>query len=132
MDHPLILFDGYCILCNGAVDFVIKHDPNRQFKFASLQSEAGKKALPQHLDPNKIPDSIVLVSNDRAYFRSTAVLKVAGGLSGLWPIFYMLLIVPVFLRDWVYNIVARYRYNWFGKRDSCRLPTAEIADRFLS
>jgi predicted DCC family thiol-disulfide oxidoreductase YuxK len=130
-DHPIILFDGVCNLCNGAVQFVIRHDPKGIFKLAALQSEAGQALLKKHqLDPEAL-HSIVLILDDKVYRQSRAALEIARRLSGAWPLLYVFIIVPYFLRDWIYDWIAANRYRWFGKQDACMIPTPELRSRFL-
>ena len=127
----IVLFDGICNLCNGSVQFMIRHDRKGKFRFASLQSETGKALQEKyHFDPSVL-DTIILIENDRAYIRSTGVLRIARGLDGLLPALYVFTIVPVFIRDFVYKMVARNRYRWFGHRDECMIPTPELRERFL-
>ena len=127
----IILFDGVCNLCNGWVNFVIDRDPNGHFSFAPLQSVFARKMLGHHrIDPEST-DSIVLITRGRPYVKSRAVLEIARRLSGLWPLFYILVIIPGFLRNPIYDLVARYRYKWFGKSDQCRMPTKELENRFI-
>ncbi|WP_408007853.1 thiol-disulfide oxidoreductase DCC family protein [Pseudalkalibacillus sp. A8] len=126
----ILLFDGECNLCNGIVQFVIKRDPSAQFKFAALQSETGQKLLKQYNLPPRF-DSFVLIENDKAYQKSSAGLKVARHLNGGWHLFTIFKIIPTPIRDVVYNFIARNRYKWFGKRDSCMMPTPDIKSRFL-
>jgi|GraSoiStandDraft_1057264.scaffolds.fasta_scaffold71678_2 predicted DCC family thiol-disulfide oxidoreductase YuxK len=130
-DKPVILFDGVCNLCNRAVQFIIKRDKKKQFLFASLQGKAGSELLKQFDLPVSQSNSFVLIENQKAYTRSTAALRVAKKLSGGWSILYGLLILPSFLRDPVYNLIAKKRYRWFGKRDECMIPTLEQKERFL-
>jgi predicted DCC family thiol-disulfide oxidoreductase YuxK len=126
-----VLFDGVCNLCNSSVNFVIDHDPAGYFKFASLQSEEAGVLLAQHgLDAGYL-DSIILLEEGRLYRNATAALRIARRLSGAWPLLYAFIVVPRPVRDRVYGWVARNRYRWFGKRDQCRLPTAELRERFL-
>ncbi len=132
MEGPIILFDGVCNLCNGAVQFIIRHDKNKIFRFASLQSEAGRHLLVRHNLPAAQLDSFILVENDKAYDRSTGALRVAKKLNGLIPLLYGFIIVPKFIRNGVYNWVARNRYKWFGKKEECMIPTPELRARFLS
>jgi predicted DCC family thiol-disulfide oxidoreductase YuxK len=128
----VVLFDGLCNLCSGSVQFIIKRDPDQRFQFASLQSEFGQKALIRlGLDVNKL-HSIVVLSEGKVYHRSDAALQIARNLGGLWPIFYIFKFLPRFFRDWLYNIVARYRYKLFGKKDECWIPTPQLSDRFIS
>jgi predicted DCC family thiol-disulfide oxidoreductase YuxK len=127
----IILFDGVCNLCNGAVTYVIKKERQDSFRFAALQEEPGKSLLTKYgIDPADT-DSIVLIENDRAYVRSTAALRIARKLKGLYPLFYGFIVIPPFLRNWVYNWVAKNRYRWFGKRDSCMIPSPELRSKFL-
>lgn len=127
---PLILFDGDCNLCNGAVQFVIRRDPAARFSFASLQSEAGRRALAEAGEQD-LPDSIVLVQGSRVRVKSAAALAIARGLRLPWPLLSVFWLVPYPLRDLVYDWVARNRYRWFGKRDSCWVPTPELRARFV-
>ncbi|MBO9620009.1 MAG: DUF393 domain-containing protein [Niabella sp.] len=128
--HPIILFDGVCNLCNGAVQFIIKRDKRGVFRFASLQSEIGKKLLAQYLIPSNY-GSIVLIEGNKAWTKSTAVLRLSRRLSGAWPLLYLCLAIPRFLRDPVYNFVARNRYKWFGRREECWVPTEQLKERFI-
>ena len=129
--HSIILFDGVCNLCNGAVLFVIRHDKKNQFVFASLQSEEGKKILADYnLDKNEM-NSFILVENGKAYERSSAALHVVKKLNGLWSFLYGFIIVPKFIRDGIYNIIAKKRYQWFGRKDECMIPTPELRAKFL-
>jgi predicted DCC family thiol-disulfide oxidoreductase YuxK len=127
----IILFDGVCNLCNGAVQFIIKRDKKQQFRFASLQGKAGNEFLKKFDLPANIYDSFILLEGDKVYKRSTAALRIAKNLSGGWKLLYGLMIVPRFIRDVVYNIIAKNRYKWFGKRNECMIPSPELKDRFL-
>lgn len=130
-EHPLVLFDGICNLCNGSVQAVIKRDSKKIFRFASLQSEHGQKQLNDlAFDPIQL-DSVVLVHKGMVHIKSDAVLQIFS-LMGAWGKSILLLrIVPRFLRDIVYDWVAKHRYGWFGKQDSCMIPSPELEDRFL-
>lgn len=130
-NQAVILFDGVCNLCNGFVQFVIKHDRQGYFKFTALQSEAGQKILQQTNFSNTSLHTVVLVENGKVYVRSTAALKVLARLDGFWPITYAAIILPAFLRDVIYMGIARNRYRWFGKQESCMVPTPELKSRFL-
>lgn len=127
---PIILFDGVCNLCNGSVQFIIKRDKEAKFRFASLQSEAGRKILEQFHLPLDTFNSFVLYQDDKIYTRSTAALRVFSQLKG-WKWVGALSYVPRFIRDGVYNLIARNRYRWFGKKDVCMIPTPELKSRFL-
>ena len=128
---PIILFDGICNLCDGAVQFIIKHDPDGIFLFASLQSEAGQNLLKQFQLPLENFNSFILLQNDKAYNKSTGALKVARQIKGAWSWLYIFMIIPKFIRDAVYDWIAQNRYKWFGKKDACMLPTPELKARFL-
>lgn len=131
ISRPVLFFDGECNLCNGAVQFVVRHDKKNQFLFATLQSEAGKQAR-QNLQQNaNVPESVILYYNGRYFVRSSAALHTAKLLGGLWPICYAGIIIPRFLRDAVYDFVSRNRYKWFGKRNECMIPSEELKKRFL-
>lgn len=129
----MVLFDGVCNLCNGAVTFAIDRDPQSHLRFASLQSPAGRKLLADlgHPVPEGDPASIVLVDHGKVYERSGAALRVVRHLSGAWFLLGALLIVPAPLRDLVYRWVASHRYAWFGRSDICRVPTPELRARFI-
>lgn len=139
---PVLLFDGVCNLCNAAVRFVMDNDRTGRIMFASLQSDVGRALVGPEDVARKLvhpaghagtndPGTFVFVEDGRRYERSTAALKVARHLGGLWPIFAILEVVPVGLRDAVYDFVAARRYGWFGRADACRIPTPEEASRFL-
>jgi predicted DCC family thiol-disulfide oxidoreductase YuxK len=128
--HPVIFFDGVCNLCNNTVQFVIKRDKEQRFRFASLQGEAGQAMLQQNQLPHGHFNSFILYENGQAYFRSTAALKMLSQLKG-WKWTRIFMLVPRFLRDGVYNLVARNRYRWFGKKDACMIPTPDLKSRFL-
>ncbi len=120
--QPIIFFDGVCNLCNGAVQFIIKYDKLNIFKFASLQSEVGEQMLnPYGLSACKLT-SIVLLQNGKVYDKSSAVLRIAKQLKFFWTL-YLFIIIPKFIRDWLYDLVAKNRYNLWGKQESCILPS---------
>lgn len=128
--EKIILFDGECNFCDHSVQFIIKNDPEGRFKFASIQSEIGKKLLNQINVPEDT-DSFILIVKDRYYSKSSAALRICKDLKGFWKIFYVFLIVPRPIRDLFYRILAKNRYKWFGKKNSCMLPSPEIRNRFL-
>lgn len=131
IQHKIVLFDGVCNLCNNSVVFIIKQDKEDRFRFAALQDEAGEKITNQYqIDTDKV-DSIVLVDNEKAYTESDAALRIALYLNGLYPLLYGFMIVPRFLRNWVYDLIAGNRYKWFGKKDNCMIPTPELKSKFL-
>ncbi|NLR68341.1 thiol-disulfide oxidoreductase DCC family protein [Chitinophaga varians] len=127
----IILFDGVCNLCNGSINFVIRHDRRGHFRFAPLQSDAAATLAATHQIDISQMASFILVQNGKAYTKSTAALRVARQLPFPWKLLYAGIIFPRFIRDGVYNIIARNRYRWFGRKDSCMVPTPEIKERFL-
>lgn len=129
--YNIILFDGECNFCDQSVQFIIKRDKHAVYKFASIQSEIGQSLLEKHQIPPSI-DSLILIKQDVFYTKSTAALNICRQLTSGWKLLYSLLLIPKPLRDYIYNIVARNRYKWFGKNDSCILPTPDIKKRFLS
>ena len=129
--HKIILFDGVCNLCNDAVKFIIRHDKKDVFRFTALQSAVGMVMVTeQGIDTSKI-DSIILIDEDKSFAKSTAALKIARHLEGGYPLLYGFMIVPNFIRNWVYDIIAKNRYKWFGKKDACMIPTPELKKKFL-
>jgi predicted DCC family thiol-disulfide oxidoreductase YuxK len=130
--HPLVLFDGVCNLCAGVVRFVIERDPEARFRFAPLQSELGRALKLRHgLDPDALA-SFVLIDADGAATRSTAVLRILRGLGAPWRWLYLLRAIPLPLRDALYGFVAGNRYRWFGRRDTCLVPSPDLRSRFLA
>jgi predicted DCC family thiol-disulfide oxidoreductase YuxK len=130
-EAPVIFFDGFCNLCNGAVQFTIERDDKNIFRFASLQSDyAQEKLKPYAMEPEQ-GESMVLLENGKVYERSTAALRVARRLGGAWPLLYGLIIIPRFVRDAIYNYVGKNRYKWFGKQESCWVPTPELRSKFI-
>jgi predicted DCC family thiol-disulfide oxidoreductase YuxK len=130
--NPLILFDGVCNLCNSSVQYVIKHDPHRLFRFASLQSAFGQKILSDYDLPLNEYNSFILFNDNKIYTRSTAALLVSKKLKGFIKSLYIFIIVPKFIRDAMYNIIAKNRYKWFGKKQVCWLPSPELKSLFLN
>jgi predicted DCC family thiol-disulfide oxidoreductase YuxK len=127
----IILFDGMCNFCNTSVNKIIKYDKKNVFKFAAIQSDAGKKLLTElSIDTLKI-DSILLIENNTLFTKSTAVLKIAKQLSGLYKLGYAFIIIPPFIRDTIYDFIAKNRYKWFGKKESCMIPSIEVREKFL-
>lgn len=125
------MFDGVCNLCNNTVQFILKRDKKKQFLFGSLQGKAGQQLLRQFNLPTADFNSFVLAEGDRFYTRSTAVLRMLKRLGGGWSLLYGFIVVPKFIRDGIYNWVARNRYKWYGRRDECMIPTPELKARFL-
>jgi len=131
ISHKIILFDGVCNLCNSTVQRVIKNDKHDVFRFTALQTAVGQVIVNEHgIDTSKT-DSIILIDGDKAYVKSTAALRIAKNLSGAYPLFYGFMIVPNFIRNWVYDFIAKNRYRWYGKQESCMVPTPELKKKFL-
>jgi predicted DCC family thiol-disulfide oxidoreductase YuxK len=129
--NAIILFDGVCNLCSGAVKFVLKRDRKGWFRFAALQTDTGRQLLESHGLPLDSMATIVLIEGSACFTKSTAALRIARHLGGLWPLATVFRIVPRPIRDAVYDFVARHRYRWFGKKPSCMIPSPEEAARFL-
>ena len=127
---PVILFDGVCNFCNRWVQFVMRRDGGF-FRFAPLQSESGAKLLSEHGLAPDYTASIVLIEDGKFFAASDAALRIAAHLRGAWPLFGALRVVPRPLRDWVYQFIAKNRYRWFGKRETCMLPSEEERGRFI-
>lgn len=128
----LILFDGVCNLCNSSIQYVIKHDKKDIFMYAPLQGDTGEKIISYyHIDTNKI-DSIILYAPEKGiYYKSTAALKAASELGFPTNLLSIFLIVPAFMRNWVYDFIAKNRYKWYGKKDACMIPTLKLKNKFL-
>ena len=130
-DHPVILFDGVCNFCNAVVKFVVRQDKKKIFRFAALQSPAGETLLKKYQLDWQRRDSFVLIDNAKVYQRSSAALRLYGKLSWYWKWTQLFWIIPRFLRDGIYDLIARNRYKWFGKKEVCMIPTPELKERFL-
>lgn len=132
MKTYIVLFDGVCNLCNSTVQFIIKRDTHNQFKFSSLQSEYGQNFLKErNLDSSDFK-SIILYEPEVAYYtKSTAALKIAQNLGFPYNLLSVFLLIPSFIRDWIYSLVSKYRYHLFGKKDSCMIPTPENKRKFI-
>jgi predicted DCC family thiol-disulfide oxidoreductase YuxK len=131
-DNPVILFDGVCNFCNSAINFTLKRNTKANIFFAPMQSEAGQKLLQQNNLPADDMQSFIFIEDGVVYKQSTAALKVCRHLRGGWPLCYGLIIVPKFIRDGIYNWIAKNRYKWFGVRQACMIPTPEVRARFLN
>lgn len=129
--QPVILFDGVCNFCNGAVNFVIKRDKKALIQFAPLQSEKGRMFSRQFGFSEEDMKTFLFIEDGRVYTKSTAALRVCRYLGALWPLCYGFIIVPKFIRDGMYNWIAKNRYKWFGKKETCMLPTPEVRTRFI-
>jgi predicted DCC family thiol-disulfide oxidoreductase YuxK len=130
-DSPILLFDGVCNLCSRTVQFVIRHDPAGRFRFAALQSPAGQRLLVEHGLPADALDTFVLIEGARCFTRSDAAIELARRLDGAWRWLRLAAVVPRPIRDWAYGVLVRNRYRWFGRRESCMVPTPELSQRFL-
>ncbi len=129
--QPVVLFDGVCNLCNGAVTWLIERDTRALLRFGALQSDAAQQLLAQHGALDGLPDSIVLIDTDGVHIRSDAALRIASLLGLPWSLITVTRVLPRAFRDAVYSWIARNRYRWFGTRDTCMLPSPGIAARFL-
>jgi predicted DCC family thiol-disulfide oxidoreductase YuxK len=129
---PIFLFDGVCNFCNDGVNFLIRHDREGKFRFASLQSEAGKALLAQYGLSDLPLSTSVLIDGDKVFMNSDGVLETSRRLGGVYALAAALLFVPRPLRDWAYHVFARNRYRLFGKTEMCMVPTPEVRQRFLS
>jgi len=129
-DRPVLFFDGECNLCNAAIYRIIRMDKRQIFLFAPLQSEAGKNALAQ-LKGAPNPESVVLFSKGKYYIQSDAILHTCRLSGGFWSLLFGGIILPRFIRDWIYKVISQNRYRWFGKRPTCMVPAPELKSRFL-
>jgi predicted DCC family thiol-disulfide oxidoreductase YuxK len=127
----LILFDGVCNLCNRTVQFLLKRDAGKKFRFASLQGTTGQQILRERGLSSSDFNSFILIEDGKLYSRSIAVLRMLRLLGGGWKLFYGLIIIPRFIRDPLYNLIARNRYKWFGRKEECWIPNEESRERFL-
>ncbi len=131
-DMPLILFDGVCNLCESTVHFVVRRDRNKQFRFASLQSEAAEDLLSSHQYDFGTLSSVLLIADDEMYRKSRAALQIVRRLDGAWPLlYYVFFWVPKFIADPVYDFIANRRYRWFGMKSECWIPDDDLRERFI-
>ena len=130
-EKPVILFDGVCNFCNAIVNFVIRQDKKNVFLFAALQSESGKKLLEKYHINSQPSDSFVVITNGKAYIKSKATLKLYNKLPWYWKWTQIFWVIPNFIRDAVYDLIAKNRYKWFGKKEECMIPSPEVRGRFL-
>jgi predicted DCC family thiol-disulfide oxidoreductase YuxK len=131
-DKKIVLFDGVCNLCNKSVQFILKRDKKNQFLFGSLQGSFAQGLLLSFGLPMDQMHSILLVENNQVYSRSESVLRILKSLGGVWSLAYALILIPAFLRDGVYNWIAKNRYHWFGRSQTCPLPKKEWEEKFLN
>lgn len=130
--YPIILFDGVCNFCDDSINTIIKLDKKGVFKFAPIQSEAGQRLLKTYNYPNKDLSSVILICDGRYYTKSDAALQTFKHLGGFWRFLRVFTIVPRPIRNWVYDFIAKNRYNWFGKKDACMIPTPDVKARFIA
>ena len=126
----ILLFDGVCNFCNDSVNFIIRRDADKKFKFAPLQSDLGIEMRKKYGIADDV-DSVVLIEHDEAFMYSTAALRIAKNLGGVYSLAYVFIIVPAFIRDFFYKTFAKNRYRLFGKKDICMMPTPDVRERFL-
>lgn len=131
IEHPILLFDGVCNLCNASVQWVLTRDVKAQFRFAALQSELGQQLLKQHGLSAENFDTVVLAVKDKVFLRSDAPLEIVWRLGGFWKLLYAFKALPRPIRDGLYNFIAKNRYRWFGRQETCMLPRPEWKGRFL-
>ncbi len=130
-EYSVVLFDGICNFCNSSINFIIDRDYKDRFRFAALQSEKGKELMKQFgLDSENLK-TIILIENGRFYTKTTAALRIAKHLKGIWKFSYVFIIIPPFIRNIAYIIISKYRYRWFGKKNACRIPLPEEREKFL-
>ena len=126
----IVLFDGVCNFCSDSVNFIIDHDKANRFKFATLQSDVGKELRAEYKIDDDV-DSIVLIEDGEAFTHSTAALRIARHLDGIWSYYSYFAVIPQPIRDFYYRMFAKYRYRIFGKKDACMVPTPDVRQRFL-
>ncbi len=129
--YQIILFDGVCNFCNSSINFIIDHDPEKHFKFAPLQSDFGQKTLLRFNKNTEDFDSVILLKKNQLYQKSEAALEITQYLSGFWKYLVVFKILPTFILNFFYDIIAKNRYRIFGKSDTCRMPTSDLKERFL-
>lgn len=130
-EKSIILFDGVCNLCNGSVQFILLRDKKDSFRFASLQSDFGQELLTKYNLPTNDFNSFLVIENGKVYKKSTGALRVARRLNAAWPLLFGFIIIPAFLRNAIYDLIAKNRYRWFGKKAECMLPRPEWKQKFL-
>lgn len=128
-EQHIVFFDGVCNLCNSSLQFIIRNDRKALFKFASLQSDKACELLKPFGELNE--DSVLYLKNGILYKRSSAALRIARQLDGLWPLLYIFIIIPPFIRNAIYKWIAKNRYQWFGKMEECMVPEEGLKERFL-
>jgi len=130
-EKGIILFDGYCNLCSWSVHFIIKRDVQDHFRFGSLQSETGSYFLKKFKLADNFNQSVALIEDEAIYFKSDAALRIAKRLRHCWPILFILIVIPTSIRDSVYDFIAKNRFNWFGRKETCFVPKKDFSYKFL-
>lgn len=130
-ENPVVLFDGVCNFCNYWVNFAIRHDRKKKLRFTPLQGETASRLLTKYKLSTSSLSSVIFIDKEKVYTQSSAAIRIAKHLDGGWKLFYGFMIVPKFIRDFFYNIIARNRYKWYGKKERCMIPTPELKERFL-
>ncbi len=128
----ILLFDGVCNLCNSLVNFIIRRDRKKRIKFAALQSSKGQQLLADNNLPVEEIDTVVYIAHNRVFLKSKAIVTLLVDIGGIWKIFYLLKVIPGFILDSLYDYIAAKRYRIFGKRNSCMIPSPDVAERFIS
>ena len=131
MNSPLLIFDGVCNLCNSSIRFILQHDKNKTFRFSTSQSEFSKNLLVQKNITLSDLSSVILFHNDKFYLKSTAVLRIAKLMNWPFKLLYLFIVVPYPIRDFIYSIISRNRYKWFGKKDKCMVASDELKEQFI-
>jgi len=131
LKQNIIIFDGVCNFCNKSVNFIINKDPNCHFIFTALQNKSAEELIIKYKVINYDIGSIILIKNEKYFLRSEAVFEIIKDLSGYWYLFGVFRIIPLGIRDYIYKLVSKNRYKFFGKKDSCMIPTKELQKRFL-
>ena len=131
MNSPLLIFDGVCNLCNSSVAFIIRHDEKKRIRFSPSQSEFSKKLLAQKNITSFYSSSVILFHNNKFYTKSSAVLHIAKLMGWPFKILFIFIVIPYPIRDFIYKMIARNRYKWFGKKDKCMVPSEEVRERFV-
>ena len=132
ISKSVILFDGYCNLCNSQVNSILRFDSKKFFYFSNLDSSFSKKVIKENKVESLEGNTIILYHNNKIIIKSNAAIKIAYLLGGFFKIFIIFKILPNFIRDGIYDVISRNRYRWFGKSDSCYIPKKEILDRFIN
>lgn len=132
LNYLVVLYDGECNLCNNTVKFIIKRDKKKKIKFAALQSEYAQRIFREKQIKQDYIESIILLYNNKLYYKSYAALTIFKYLAGLWPVMYIFIIIPKFIRDYIYDYIAKNRIKWFGKTETCLVMTPELKKRFIA